>query len=65
LHTADHASPSDLETQTGIDISHVSTTLKGLREAGLAELLVDESTRKGKLHGITEEGEAVIESLGV
>jgi len=42
-------------------ISSVSAVLSDLREAGLVELLVPEETRKGRVYGLTERGEKVLE----
>lgn len=38
------------------DIAHISRALGELRERGLAELLVSEDTKKGRIHGLTEKG---------
>lgn len=44
---------------TDIPIPHVSRALKNLRERDLVELLVEEERKKGRLYGLTDEGEEV------
>lgn len=44
-----------------IPIAHVSRALSNLRERGLVELLVDEDRKKGRLYGLTDDGEEVWE----
>lgn len=48
--------PSSIADDVGIRIEHVSRSLKELRERDMAELLVDEDTHKGRIHGPTEDG---------
>jgi len=55
--------PSELEEQTDIEQAHVSRALNELREEGVTELLVSEDTKKGRLYGLTEEGEDIKEAL--
>ena len=55
------ATPSELEEQTGVTITHVSRALRRLRQRGVVELLVDEDRAKGRLHGLTDAGEVVAE----
>lgn len=50
------ATPSRISEDTGIAVTHVSRSLRALRERGLVELLVPEERRKGRVYGITEEG---------
>lgn len=42
-----------------IPIAHVSRALTNLRERDLVELLVEEERKKGRLYGLTDEGEKV------
>lgn len=49
--------PSDLSKETGIEIAHISRALTNLKERELVELLVEEERRKGRYHGLTDEGE--------
>jgi len=51
--------PSAIASNTGADLSNVSRALQQLREEGLAELLVAESRRKGRIYGITDRGEEI------
>jgi DNA-binding MarR family transcriptional regulator len=53
------ATPSRIAGDTDFAIAHVSRALGELRDQGLAELLVSEDQRKGRLYGVTEEGERV------
>lgn len=49
--------PTDISNNTDIPhVSHVSRALTELKEKGLAELLVSEDVRKGRIHGITDLG---------
>ena len=57
------ATPSQLATDTGIAITHVSRSLSDLREQEMVELLVSEEQRKGRVYGITERGETVWQRL--
>lgn len=53
------APPSTIADDTGCDISHVSRALQDLRDHGLVDLLVPESRKKGRIYGITNEGQKV------
>lgn len=46
-----------------IEIAHVSRALSNLKDRDLVDLLVDESRQKGRLHGLTKEGEEVWEEV--
>lgn len=50
------ATPSQIASDAGIGIAHVSRALKELRDRGLVELLVPENRKKGRVYGITSEG---------
>lgn len=50
------ATPSQIATSIDLSISHVSRALAQLRDHDLAELLVSEDRRKGRVYGITEHG---------
>jgi DNA-binding MarR family transcriptional regulator len=55
---ASHPStPSKIASETDNEISHISRALQELREQDLVELLVDEARKKGRLYGLTEQGE--------
>lgn len=51
------ATPSTIADDTEFTISHVSRALRGLRAHDLAELLVSEDRKKGRVYGLTERGE--------
>lgn len=53
------ATPSQIAEQADFAIAHVSRALGELRSKDLVELLVSEEQRKGRVYGITEEGEQV------
>lgn len=55
--------PSQVAARTGIDIAQVSRNLTTMREAGLVELLVPETSRKGRLYRATERGERALALL--
>lgn len=57
------ASPSLIADDTGRSIAHVSRALQELQEEGLVKLLVSESRRKGRVYGMTELGETVMETI--
>ena len=53
------ATPSQIATDTDITITHISRALGGLRDRSMVELLVSEDRKKGRLYGITENGEQI------
>jgi DNA-binding transcriptional ArsR family regulator len=53
------ATPSQIAERADFAIAHVSRALGELRSKGLVELLVSEEQRKGRVYGITEDGEQV------
>lgn len=55
--------PSELVDATGLDFPYVSRSLSKLRDAGLAELLVSEDTKKGRIYAVTDEGADVSDVL--
>lgn len=57
------ATPSKLAKCSGISLSHVSRTLKELRNHGLVELLVSEHQKTGRLYGMTARAERVWETI--
>lgn len=54
--------PTNIARQTiGADrLAHVSRALQELKDEGLVELLVPEETNKGRIYGITDDGEDVL-----
>ncbi|WP_332897102.1 MULTISPECIES: winged helix-turn-helix domain-containing protein [unclassified Haladaptatus] len=62
------STPSRLASDSDNAISHISRALGQLRRRSLVELLVSEQQRKGRVYGITEDGEKlwdVIDSKGL
>ena len=54
--------PKDIARMTGMYLSHVSNTLKELRDRKLIELL-SPSLRRGQIYGLTSQGRQVFEKL--
>lgn len=50
------ATPSQIQAERDITLSHTSRALRQLRERSLVELLVSEDRRKGRFYGITDRG---------
>ncbi|QSG07771.1 winged helix-turn-helix domain-containing protein [Halapricum desulfuricans] len=57
------ATPSQIADEADIGIAHVSRALKGLRDRGLVELLVPEERKKGRVYGITTDGNNVWQQI--
>jgi DNA-binding MarR family transcriptional regulator len=57
------ATPSLIATDTDLEIAHVSRALQELQERGLVTLLVSENRRKGRVYGMIDKGETVIETI--
>lgn len=55
--------PSDIAEESGIEIAHISRSLKDLREAGIVRLLVAEDTKKGRIYGLSAEGEHIADHI--
>jgi DNA-binding HxlR family transcriptional regulator len=55
--------PSIIASDTEYSISHVSRALQELEEEGLVDLLVSKERRKGRVYGLTDQGETVIETI--
>ncbi|MFC7068786.1 winged helix-turn-helix domain-containing protein [Halobaculum lipolyticum] len=53
------ATPTRIAEDVELSVSHVSRALGSLRQKDLVELLVPEERRKGRVYGITSEGEEV------
>lgn len=54
------STPATISKQADIKASYVSRALRELREKNVVELLVAEGTQKGRIHGLTAVGEAVV-----
>ena len=50
------APPSRIADDTDMRLAHVSRALQELSDADLAELLVSEERKKGRVYGITDHG---------
>lgn len=59
------STPSNIAERTGVEIAHVSRGISRLRERGIVELLVPESTKKGRIYGLTKHGKATVEALEI
>lgn len=57
------ATPSTIARDVGLEISHVSRSLGQLRERGVVDLLVEEDTKKGRVYGLTDDGEDVVDTM--
>lgn len=53
--------PTEIAENSGDEIAHISRALADLSERNMVELLVDESTKKGRLYGTTDKGEDLAE----
>ncbi|WP_277555927.1 winged helix-turn-helix domain-containing protein [Halobaculum limi] len=53
------ATPTRIAEDVELSVSHVSRALGSLRSKDLVELLVPEERRKGRVYGITSDGERV------
>ncbi|WP_135305654.1 winged helix-turn-helix domain-containing protein [Haloarcula amylovorans] len=57
------ATPSLIAEETDLSIAHISRALNELREADLVTLLVSEDRRKGRVYGLTDDGQDVWETI--
>jgi DNA-binding MarR family transcriptional regulator len=57
------ATPSQIASDADVGIAHVSRALQGLQELGLVELLVSEDRKKGRVYGLTEDGQDIWETI--
>lgn len=57
------ATPSRIAEDTDLSVAHVSRALQELSEESLVELLVSEDRKKGRVYGITSQGEEVWELI--
>lgn len=53
------ATPSQIASDEDVGIASVSHALTSLRDRDLVELLVSEDRRKGRVYGITDDGEEI------
>jgi DNA-binding transcriptional ArsR family regulator len=65
-HLADGpATPSKIASDAELSIAHISRALGELRDHSLVTLLVSEDRKKGRVYGITDEGEGIWEEIEV
>lgn len=57
------ATPSQIAADEDVGIAHVSRALQALRDHGLVELLVSDHRKKGRVYGLTDDGEATWETI--
>lgn len=57
------ATPSQIATDAGVGIAHVSRALQNLRDRSLVDLLVSDDRQKGRVYGLTERGREVWEKI--
>ena len=57
------ATPSRIASDSDNAIAHVSRALQELRARSLVELLVSEKRKKGRVYGMTSEGERLWETI--
>ncbi|MDQ2054440.1 MULTISPECIES: winged helix-turn-helix domain-containing protein [unclassified Halobellus] len=57
------ATPSQIADDEDIGIASVSHALTSLRERGFVDLLVSEERRKGRVYGITDDGQALWDEI--
>jgi len=54
--------PKEISNETGLYLSHVSSTLSSLVEKGIAQCLTP-SLRRGKIFDLTDEGRKIAEEI--
>lgn len=57
-----HLTPTAISDRGSLPPTHVSRALNGLRDEDLVELLVPESTRKGRIYALTDAGERALDA---
>ncbi len=57
------ATPSQIAADEDVGIAHVSRALQALRDHELVELLVSDHRKKGRVYGLTDDGEATWETI--
>lgn len=57
------ATPSQIASDEGVGIAHISRALQDLKERTLVDLLVSDDRKKGRVYGLTEHGREVWETI--
>lgn len=57
------ATPSQIASDADVRITHISRSLQELRDRGLADLLVSDDRKKGRVYGLTEDGRSAAELI--
>lgn len=57
------ATPSQIAGEESVGIAHISRALQELRGREMADLLVSEARKKGRVYGITEKGREAWETI--
>ncbi|MFB6075089.1 MAG: ArsR family transcriptional regulator [Haloarculaceae archaeon] len=57
------ATPSQIASDADVGLAHVSRALQELRERTLVDLLVSDDRKKGRVYGLTDEGQAVWDTI--
>lgn len=53
------ATPSQIASDESVGIAHVSRALQDLKDRDIVDLLVSEDRKKGRVYGLTEDGERI------
>lgn len=61
--TKGSAIPAQIREDTGQEYSRITEAANSLRDRGLVELLVPDDTKRGRMYGITDRGEAAWEYM--
>jgi DNA-binding transcriptional ArsR family regulator len=57
------ATPSGIASASELSIAHISRALGELREHSLVTLLVSEDRKKGRVYGVTDQGEMIWQEI--
>ncbi|ACV48146.1 ArsR family transcriptional regulator [Halomicrobium sp. ZPS1] len=57
------STPSNIADDASVGLAHVSRALQELRESELVDLLVSDERKKGRVYGLTEEGDRVWQTI--
>ena len=57
------STPSQIASDEDVGIAHVSRALQRLRERELVDLLVSDDRKKGRVYGLTDQGDTVWEKI--